>query len=214
MKLVLLFLGCVTSLLLGCNDGKPIASDPAAKEVQAAWEEYQSALLNKQGSNAAQRVTQAAFDYYSEIRDLALRASRQELKQMAVGKQLTVMLMRARVEPAQLRQMSGRDLFVHSVDNGWIGNNHLAQAELRSVKVNNNYAAVSLGAAGTSGTVAIDFIKQEGAWKLDPNYGIRLANLAFEHMQSKSGLNAEEFVNQTVTGLSGKRIEASDWDPK
>lgn len=206
---------CLAFALCGCGDSRPMQSpDAAAGDVQAAWDEFKSASLSNHGSIAANRVTKATHDYYAEIRDLALTANRDQIQQMSIARQVTVLGMRVRIEPERLREMSGRDLFVHAVDSGWIGKSSASDEGITGIVVTGDYAKAEATKAGEHVGLYMHFVKEDGEWRLDMMQLMKLANAAFDAMHEQSGLNEEEFIARVIETVTSKRLTASDWNPK
>ena len=206
---------CLAFTLCSCGDRRPVQPPAAAADdVQAAWDEFKSASLSNHGSIAANRVTKATHDYYAEIRDLALTASRDQIQQMSIARQITVLGMRVRIEPERLREMSGRDLFVHAVDNGWIGKNSASDEGITGIVVTGDSAKAEATKAGDPVGLSMHFVKEDGEWRLDMMQLMKLANGAFDAMQKQSGLSEEEFITRTIEMVTSKRLTPSDWNAK
>jgi hypothetical protein len=199
----------------GRHDSRPTESaDQAASDVQAAWDEFKSASLSNKGRAAANRVTSATHDYYAEIRDLALTATREQVQRMSIAKQVTVLGMRVRIDPEQLKNMSGRDLFIHAVDHGWIGKTSATDEGITGIVVTGDHARAEATNAGEPVGVYLHFIKEDGAWRLDMMQLMKVANAAFDAMQAQSGLNEEEFVTRVIETVTSERLSEDDWNAK
>jgi hypothetical protein len=59
---------------------------------------------------------------------------------MSLAKQVTVVGTRVRLQPDRLKEMSGRDLFIHSLDKGWIGKNSASDEGITNIVVTGDYA--------------------------------------------------------------------------
>jgi hypothetical protein len=209
-------LKCITplyaaaTLLVSCGDKK---SNPDVDAVQAAWDEFKEASLSSKGDNAANRVTNQTHDYYVEIRDAAITATREQLQGMSLARQVTVLGMRVRVPPSELRTMSGRDLFVHAVDKGWIGKNSASDEGITNIQVTGDHAHANATKAGLTAEHLIHFIKEDNTWRFDMMPMMKLANIAFDAMQKESGLNEEEFVSWLIENVTSKRLSEAGWNP-
>ena len=211
----LLAIAVVACALSGCGDAPPGESaDQAAVDVQAAWDELKSASLSNQGSVAADRVTKATHDHYAEIRDLALTATRDQLQGMSIAKQVTVLSMRVRIEPERLKEMSGRDLYIHAVDQGWIGKNSASEEGITGIVVTGDHAKAEITNAGEPVGQYMHFTREDGAWRLDVMQLMMLANAAFDAMQEQSGLSEEEFITRLIETVTSRRLTEDDWNPR
>jgi hypothetical protein len=199
--------------MCGCDKGGNSSTvDTEAQEVQAAWNEFKEASLSGKGEVAANRVTSATHDYYTEIGSLALRAGRDELLKMSLAKQITVLGMRVRMDSQRLKEMSGRDLFVHAVDKGWIGKTSATDEGISKIQVTGAHARAEATKAGKPTGQYLHFLKEGEVWRLDMMHLMKFVNTAFEAMHKQSGMSEEEFVSRMIERVTSKRLTADDWN--
>lgn len=199
-------------LLTSCGRQNQSSSGPEA-EVRVAWAEFKDASLSGNGDVAANRVTRATHEYYDEIRRLALRANRKDLQTFVFAKRYTVLGMRLRVPKAQLNTMSGRDLFVHSIDRGWIGKNSATDVGIGAVTVTGDHARAVATEAGRPTGQYLHFIKEGGVWRLDMMQLMTVVNVAFDQMLRESGMSEDEFTKESLEATTGMMVTEALWTP-
>lgn len=181
--------------------------------VEAAWTDFKKASLSGQGEIAAGRVTSATHDYYEEIRKLALEASRDELGKYVFMKRYTALGMRLRMPAEQLRSMSGRELFVYSVDQGWIGKNSATDEGIGEITVTGDHARAVATKAGRPTRQYYHFVKKDGVWRLDMLQLMKFANVAFDQMLQDSGMTEAQFTKRFLEATTGKTVTDDLWIP-
>lgn len=196
--------------MFGCGSSENKSEDTLA--VQAAWDEFKEASLSGKGEIAASRVTESTHDYFTEICNEALKLSRDQMKLLALGRQVTVLGMRVRVPKETLETLTGRELFAYAVDKGWIGKNSATDEGITDIEVIGDSAHANATKAGQRIDQLMHFKKEDGMWRLDMTPMMGLVNMAFDAMQKDSGLGEEEFVSRLIEATTGKRLTDADWN--
>lgn len=199
-------------LLTGCGP-KSDAPPAAEAEVRAAWKEFKNASLSGNGSVAASRVIDATHAYYDEVRRLALYADRQALAAFVFAKRYTVLGMRLRMSAEQLRSMSGRELFVHSVNQGWIGKNNATDEGVGAVTVTGDHARCVATKNGKATGQYLHFVGEAGAWKLDMMQLMTTVNVMFDQMLRESGMTEDAFTRKFLEATTGRTVTEDLWKP-
>ncbi len=193
-------------------DGRQGNADDKA-DVEAAWAEFKEASLSGKGEIAAGRVTSATHDYYEEIRKLALEGSRDELGKYVFMKRYIALSIRLRIPADRLRSMSGRELFVYSVDQGWIAKNSATDEGIREVTVTGDHARAVATKAGQPIGLYYHFVKEDGVWRLDMLQLMKFANAAFDRMLQHSGMTEAQFTKRFLEATTGKTVTDDLWIP-
>lgn len=181
--------------------------------MREAFAELKAATLSNQGQVASRRVTNATHDYYEEVRLLALQASRAELETHVLGKRITVLGIRLRTPAEQLTPMTGRELFAHAVDQGWIGKTTATDEGVGEIVVTGDHARVEVTRAGQPTGGYMHFIKEDGTWRADMMQLIKVTNPWFDRTLKESGLSEDEFTKRILEGISGKVVTEELWTP-
>jgi len=89
--------------------------------VREAVREYLAALDARDVERVRTRVVDATFDYYEDLRGLALTASRDQLEQLDLMNVVLVLQIRAAVSGPELEAIDGAALFERAVSEGLVG---------------------------------------------------------------------------------------------
>lgn len=208
-------------LALSCSKAEPELASPIAvassetekSAVALAWSQLKQAMLESDGEAAASRVTKVTHEYYEELRKAALSAERGQLEEMVFAKRFTVLAMRFRMTKEELTKMSGREVFVHAVEEGWVGKDGVTKVEIGEFTVAGAHASAPLLSAGRESGLVVHFDKEEGAWKLDMMQFMKFANLAFDKMLAESQFTEEEFTKKLLGAVTGREVTEEVWIP-
>lgn len=180
-----------SSTLARSND--QIAEGPA---IHATFAQYKEALLQGNGSKAADVVSNRTITFYDGIVTHALTTPRSKLEALDFISKFMVLRIRHEFTKAELSEMTGRELLQLGVDKGWISKASVANIErLVNLKVDSSRASAAIPSA--PGIAAFHF----------------LANEAMKHEIAKSGLTEEEFIIRTLNLLSPTAVDDRIFTP-
>lgn len=200
-------------VLAGCNggDGGPAPDDGAA--VVRAFEDYRAALIEQDGARAASLAAEDTLDYYAEMKELALTASRSELKDRRIVDQLTVLMLRHMLAPDELEAMDGRDVFVFSVEEGLTSETSVQRLEVGEAKVSGDRAVLGVEVDGREAPFTFVFEREGDRWKIELRELMKVADSAFQTFVNQSGVPQDEYLLQTLTSMTGTTPSRDVWDP-
>ena len=112
--------------------------------MRAAFDRYRNALLNRNGSQAADLVDRRTIDQYEEYVGLARTVDRKGPRNQELLAKLVVLRLRHDFDATSLATLSGRKLFETSVEKGWIADSQLESTVLGKVTVDGGQASVSI----------------------------------------------------------------------
>lgn len=215
VRLFLLAAALTAAGCSGSNDGRgsPTGSRDEGAEVVAAFDDYKSALIARDGEAAAGIAADPTLDYYDEMRTLALTASRREVKRLRLVDQLFALGLRHFLPPARLQKMDGFEVFEYSVDEGMVSENVVSKMEASGADVSGNRALLSVEINGEQAPFTFAFVKEEGNWKIDMTELLQLSDSGFQSLADQSGKSDEAFLMQILTSMSGTRPSKDIWKP-
>jgi hypothetical protein len=111
-----------------------------AQMVRQVFEKYKQAVLSDNGEAAASLLSQGTIDYYGDMQQLAVCASPQEVRNQSMVNRMQVLLLRWRVPPEVLPQMSELELVTYAVNQGWIGKSGVVTVDIGDVTVSDSVA--------------------------------------------------------------------------
>ena len=168
--------------------------------------------MHNDGTRAVGRVSESTLDYYGVIHQLALRATPEILNQANIGDRLLILMVRHRIAPDVLAAMNGERLFVHAVNEGWIGKNGVEKLEVGSVAMRENTARAIMVASGKPTPIHIT-MKKEGGWRVDLTSILPVTNRAFGEAVKRMGMSENDFILLTLDSLTGKTVPDTIWQP-
>ena len=157
-------LGLILLLLLPAGSALAEADADAVRRVFSA---YRSAILSGEGNAAAALLSQSTYDYYDEMRQLALYGSADTVKALSLVNQMQVLTLRLRVPTDELESLSSQALIAHAVDQGWIGKNSVLKLQPGKVLADGDVAVLHLIVDGKDAGTAFRFNRESRAWRLD-----------------------------------------------
>lgn len=180
--------------------------------VRQIFGAYKYALLNDLGNEAADLISEKTLRHYDQLRQYALAADANELKELPSFNRLVVLAIRHNVSAVTLRKMQGKDIFSYGVKNQWVAKDSVAPYELGSINIYGNYAGGELSIGGSSANSQLEFRKENGVWRLN------LMPLLERVSRDRSAqLNSYQDENKAILGIieqmSGRKVDANIWTP-
>lgn len=185
-----------------------------ADGIRRTFEDYRSALLSNDGRAAEKLLSRKTVDYYAEMRELALYASSKSLQSQLLVTQMQVLLLRIRMDPKPLEAMSGSELLVCSVEQGWIGKEGVSRAQLGKLKIEESSAVAHAEINGQDIGPAFYFAKEAGdSWRLDLLPTVEASNAALRLAAEQQGIPERELILMLIESTVGHEVDAGAWNP-
>src|SRR5688572_23627540 len=156
--------------------------------VKKCFTNYKQAILEGRGNDAANQVDSKTIQYYGKELNLALTGDSATVNELNLLDKVTVLMVRHRIPVGQLVTMTGRDLFIYSVDNGMIGKNSVMTIELGDVKVEGNFANGQMVSGGQKTPLYFQFKKEGNEWRIDLTSLFVPSNMALTKMIEDQGI--------------------------
>jgi len=194
----------------------PTAANPSSgDEAIKVWSAYRECLVTRDGVRGLALVTPGTVTEYERQLKLTLTLNRQQLLQADVLDRYVVLMLRARVPHAQLRTMTGSDLFRMAVDNGWVGSNLPASAKIK--RIEGDLAYMTFVKHGEEIPGELPLLKfTDDHWAVDIVALLRLTRPVFLSLFSDIAEKQNTDVNGamlwTIAKLVGHAPPDSIWD--
>jgi hypothetical protein len=189
----------------------PSEAYDAHEEIAAVFQEYRRALLANDGQAAWSVIDSHSQDYYAEALRDALSMPRADLDRLDLLHKFMVLRFRQEFRKPQLQQLTGREVFVLGVTNGWISKSTVQEIKtLHRVTVDDRYAAAYLQEAPT--VPAFHFIREGTEWKLSLWRNFELANAAMDQARRQSSLSERDFVIELLKNVSKYAVDERIFD--
>lgn len=174
--------------------------------IEKAFLQYRDALLEDNGSKAAELVDAGTIKYYDEMLAHALNIPRQNLLQLDFTSKFMVLRIRHEFNKSQIEKMTGRELLVIGVERGWTSKSWVSKVkQLVNIKVELDKASASIPLAPN--IPIFHFLNESGQWKLNLLPILEMFNVAIKLQVTKSGLTEEEFIMRLLSTLSSKKVD-------
>ncbi len=199
-----------TLLLVACGDSGP--KDDVG-DVRTCYENYFDALRRADGPTAAQLVDTRTAVYYTSMLELARNADSAQVAGLDMMDKLTVLGMRMRGSPEQLRGMDGRDAIALAVDAGMMGSNGIEGLELGAVTVEGDKARAPLTMHGFPTPAVFEFHREQGEWRIDLTSLFNISRMAFGQMAGGAGKSEQELIHELLEQTAGMPVPQDVWHP-
>ncbi len=92
-----------------------------------------------------------------------------------------------------------------------VGKNSVANNEVGSVDIDENFAKGQLVANGTPAPIYFHFYKEEENWKIDLTSIFPVATQAFQRMADESGQDENEYLFMLLEIITGNKPTSEIW---
>jgi hypothetical protein len=181
--------------------------------MRAVWDRYLAAVAIKDGVGAAACVTAATFADYDRMRQLALRATREQLRAETVLTRSRVLLLRAVYRAGHLAAMDGARLFAMCIEAGWTDIAAVAGSSLRGFEVDAGYGRARYVSARFGAGPWLGFTGVDGDCRVDMADLLAAAAVTYQRLCDKSKQDEDAFVLQLVADETGREAGESLWLP-
>jgi hypothetical protein len=181
--------------------------------IRQAFLTYKAAILQHQGQSAVPLVNRATLQYYAQMKAIALEGQEKEVRQLTPVNKTMVLILRHRVPVGDLRGMTSEELFIHAVNQGWIGKNSVLDSDIGELRVFGNDASAEYVKGGKPTPLKYRFTKEDGKWKIDLTAVMPMADQAMSMLIKKADLDEDTFIISIIESVSGKKVLPTIWQP-
>lgn len=175
--------------------------------VRACFQVYKEASLRGDGRAAAGAVSSVIFDLFESLRDVAMIGDRETVDGLPIFRKLLVVLFRHDLPDDKLEAMSGDELFQLAFERGWIGDaTWLAGADLGEIIAEGDTAVATITEEGAPTEDHIQFIREEGIWKLDLAVTLSAADRFEKSQMNTLGWPENRYLFDRVARITGRPV--------
>ncbi|TNF37742.1 MAG: hypothetical protein EP329_02235 [Deltaproteobacteria bacterium] len=188
----------------GCGKKHALTGDAA--KVDASFEAYRSALLDKDGKRVADLVGPATLAYYEELLDLARYGGREDFAARNMVDQIAALEMRRSYTREQLAETTAYRALAHlTTANDEEVNPMMRLLEIEQVTVTGDLADAELTLGGKTGPtpLRLQFARVDGAWKVELPGWFELTNeLLISQIEKEADTKLDpELIELVVRGV-------------
>lgn len=104
------------SLMLACLSG----CDDTSRQIREADEASNKALDANNGAEAVKFLSKGSIDRLSNLIMKARKAKKADVQKLPWADKFDILVIRMLIDPARLRKMNGREVYLEMVDRGWV----------------------------------------------------------------------------------------------
>lgn len=192
-----------------------VAASPAEEAgINNSWAAYKKAAAEKNGPAVADLFDQHTWDYYDEMRQLALKGDEAKVRGLLLPDKLIVLTFRGRVPLETLKTSKAPALIAYLVQNGMIGNaTNYESLPLADIQSDGKKAAVRLEKDGKLSPFQIWFAFERNAWRVNLKSMLYLADVIFANMAQQSGKSEDEFLIARLSQVWKREVPPTIWQP-
>lgn len=174
---------------------------------------YKEALSQKDGRKAAEIInpdTEQVYEYYKEG---ALAGTKSEILQLPLIHQAGILILRGSIPPEELLNMSGKDVYAASIENGLIANKWSNSMELLQISIINPKTAIlSIGVKDQGGT-RLPATKEGNNWKFSLREILMQSNSVIEKLLKEKNITQEQYLQSVIESQLGEGSFQKIWEP-
>ncbi|MFS8097284.1 hypothetical protein LFM09_09085 [Lentzea alba] len=174
-----------------------------APAIKTAFETYVEAALSKDGATGVSLVASPIMGLYEEARKLALTGTEEQLSGLQFHKRFVVYLLRGEIDPATLRSASAKDIVKIALDKGLVAEQSISNLSLGEIEVNGETAQAEVLSSGKKAPWKFRFVREDGAWKIDLQPLLELAEPAMLDLAKQRNLTVDELLEQLLVAKYG-----------
>jgi len=205
----------VTFLLLPL----PAAAQDEAAAVTQSFEAYKQALIDGDGAAASALTASDTHAFLDQTLDRALTMEEPQLRALPLLDQISVLMLRHNMPPAQLREMKDGDPVAYAVEKRAFDMNEVQKLEAAEFTVTGTQAQAPLSnLKGSPIPVNVHFKEEQGTWRFDllssiaPFRAVFDAQAGmFQALQTKDGKSG--VVPLIIHLITGRAPGPDIWNP-
>ena len=182
-------------------------------DVKEAFYKYKESILNQQGELAASMVNQKTLFYYDDVLEASKNGDSLSIENEGFFKKFMVLSVRHRLRAEELFSMTGKTLFEHGVNQGWIGKESVQGIETGTIEEDGKNAMVQMFQNGKEVPYFFQFEKENGQWQLDLTSIMETSEVALKEYLKENNLNENQFILQILEMVTGSAPDNAVWHP-
>jgi len=197
----------------------PVAKGGGAKAIHAAadereikelFERYWTSLAMKKGEEAAACVDRKTLDWFEQVRQDALKLSREDLQKKDLQRRLIILQYRHEFDRDTLARSTARELYARGIAKGWLEKFAKNKVTLSYVGSNGQSAHAMISTAPD--LPAFFFEKDPEGWRVNETRYHDSVRQKLQAAHAASGVNESEFIKNVLIEISGRAADDRIFD--
>jgi hypothetical protein len=181
--------------------------------VQRGFAVYKSALVRRDGAQAAATVSGNSLAYYDRMRQLALSAPKNELEQLEGTERMLVLGMRHQAPRDLLEAATPAELVAYAVNAGLVSDTSVATTELGAVSIQGDRARAWVVVDGQPTRGVLQFALEDAVWKFDLEFAMEASSGLIAALAEQLGVSENDVIFELLARGSGLAVGPELWVP-
>ncbi|WP_084536513.1 hypothetical protein [Azospirillum halopraeferens] len=179
------------------------------RAVAAVFDEARAALAAGRGAAVVPLLSRASQDALERVRTAARAGDRASLVALGPAEKFAALGLRRHLSAAELRRMKVADIADHALAKRWLGPDAIADSALGPVRVAGDRASALLLVRNKPSPVPADFVRENGAWRIDVTGVLKFGGAMLQGMAAMAGKSEEAFIADLLDQLAARRTPAA-----
>lgn len=193
--------------------GGSTADGAAEKEVVAVFERYRGAAMACKGADAVECVDSHTMEYFQKMLDLARTGSAAEVHRQTYINRMMILMCRAQYKPEELKNMTGRMLFISGIDRGQTSKQAMLKMSVGRVRIEGDVAVMAMRSEGKETSVSMEFRREGGQWRLDFTGLLKLVDMAMKTVAQDQDMDEDDLLMSVLETTLGHKPGEEIWEP-
>ncbi len=182
------------------------------KLVNAAFENYKTALTNGNGSEAVKYVNQSTINYFNNILGWVRYADSTQISQARVFDKLMILVVRHKATKEEIQSIDGAGLLAYCISNGLIGKPPISGSNITNIKVADKTATAQIVMTGKPQNFYLQFFDEKN-WKIDLTAIFNDSNTKLQSIATEQHITETELVLYIIEKNLKKTVTKEIWKP-
>lgn len=182
------------------------------KLVNAAFENYKTALTNGNGSEAVKYVNQSTINYFNNILGWVRYADSTQISQARVFDKLMILVVRHKATKEEIQSIDGAGLLAYCISNGLIGKPPISGSTITNIKVADKTAIAQIVMKSKPQNFYLQFFEEKN-WKIDLTAIFNDSNTKLQSIASEQHKTETELVLYIIEKNLKKTVTKEIWKP-
>lgn len=182
------------------------------KLVNAAFENYKTALTNGNGSEAVKYVNQSTINYFNNILGWVRYADSTQISQARVFDKLMILVVRHKATKEEIQSFDGAGLLAYCISNGLIGKPPISGSTITNIKVADKTATAQIVMKSKPQNFYLQFFEEKN-WKIDLTAIFNDSNTKLQSIASEQHKTETELVLYIIEKNLKKTVTKEIWKP-
>lgn len=182
------------------------------KLVNAAFENYKTALTNGNGSEAVKYVNQSTINYFNNILGWVRYADSTQISQARVFDKLMILVVRHKATKEEIQSFDGAGLLAYCITNGLIGKPPISGSTITNIKVADKTATAQIVMKSKPQNFYLQFFEEKN-WKIDLTAIFNDSNTKLQSIASEQHKTETELVLYIIEKNLKKTVTKEIWKP-